>query len=190
MTKIVASNTSTEEWHKLVKEGQTARAIYLGEELESYLVFLLMRFTNQPGFSSSVLALEWLNSHRLGGQEQILQLQTIGDKCLLFSGFFPGRAEQKRVKISYFVDLGQSAYAKLSFAHQRKTAKLYSKLSDNFVLLLETLQSIREVSKPNQMSPMQAFDLWLEANSQKAFGDIQEISKGALPVNGTNKLPC
>jgi len=48
MDKIVTYSTSTTQWQTLVTEASQACSITLSEDLESYLVFLLMRFTDSP----------------------------------------------------------------------------------------------------------------------------------------------
>ena len=57
MSKLVLHPTSTAQWHSLVCEAESASNIYLDEELQSYLVFLLMRFLDKPAMAAKVLAL-------------------------------------------------------------------------------------------------------------------------------------
>ena len=114
MSELVIHTSATAEWLSLVNEAESAAALHLDEEMQSYLVFLLMRFTESPELAASVLAMEYLQSMRSQGRVGQDQLRNVGDKCLLYSGLFPERAERRRVKISYFVDLGRSAYQQLS----------------------------------------------------------------------------
>ena len=87
MESLVLHPTATAQWHALVNEAESLRHIQLGEELESYLVFLLMRFTEKPEMAHSVLAMDFLDSVKAAGAERRDKLQDVGDKCLLFAGF-------------------------------------------------------------------------------------------------------
>src|SRR5437899_10481277 len=113
MSRLIIQPTEIAQWQELIKEAENSSQLVLNEELESYLVFLLIRFTGQPQLAKSVLALEFLENSRCLGQKQQEELRNVGDKCLLISGLFPGRAQRRRVKISYFVQLGQNAYVAL-----------------------------------------------------------------------------
>ena len=108
--KLVVEPTEIAGWQTLVHDAQQASLLELTEELESYLVYMLMRFAGQPELVASVLALEFLENIDAMGTEQRDALRDVGDKCLLFSGLFPGRAKKCRVRVSYFVDLGQSPH--------------------------------------------------------------------------------
>ena len=58
MSELYLQPTPVAQWHALVNEAQLGCDVELGEELESYLVFMLMRFsdTREPskfGFQTS-----------------------------------------------------------------------------------------------------------------------------------------
>jgi len=175
MEKLVLHPTETSQWHALVNDAQLACQMRLNEDLESYLVFLLMRFSSQADVTSSVLAVDFLNGVQSGGQGRYEKLRDVGDKSLLFSGLFPGLAERKRVKISYFVDLGQSAYGTLSTEVSHDIAKLYADLCRRFVPLMDVLQVMRDMSSDNpQILPSSAQELWADTNSQYALSIFKE----------------
>ena len=88
MKSLVLQPTDTAQWHALVAEAQQACRHTLTETLESYLVFMLMRFTGRPDLVARAMALEFLDAQGEGCQQPDM-LRDVGDKCLLFSGFFP-----------------------------------------------------------------------------------------------------
>ena len=45
MNKLILHPTDISQWHALVNEAQAATRLILNENTESYLVFLLMRFS-------------------------------------------------------------------------------------------------------------------------------------------------
>lgn len=136
--------TSLAQWHALVNQAEQQCQLELGEELESYLVFLLMRFAARPELAASIVAMEFLQALHIRGKKQQHELRDIGDKCLLFAGLFPDLARRRHVNISYFVDVGQSAYAILADGYDQTTL-LYANLSEHFLHLSTVLKSFRNL---------------------------------------------
>ncbi len=54
--KLIVHPTDLAQWHALINEAQAMRSLQLAEDLESYVVFLLMRFTSRPEIASTILA--------------------------------------------------------------------------------------------------------------------------------------
>jgi hypothetical protein len=97
---------------------------------------------------------------------------------LLFSGLFPKIAEKRLVKISYFVNMGQSAYGTLARTHH----DLYASLAKQFVTLMDVLQSVRRhTSDFPDLLPLQAYDLWNETGSKRALRILKQYTQ-ATPV--------
>lgn len=187
---LALGSTTTEQWVNLIKEAQAATDQHLDQELESYLVFLLMRYTDKPEMAASLLAIEYLSSMLGARRPHHEQLRDVGDKCLLYSGFFPHRAEALRVKISYFVNLGRSAYSQLSSKPGTGAAVMYHHLALAFIPLMDVLQSMRELGDKNtRLSPLHAFELWQDTGSRHAFQTLrtatQAIPGGAKTSNLT-----
>ena len=112
MSQLSLLPTDVSQWQALLMEAQERTALVLSEDLESYLVFLLMRFCQQTDLLHRVVAMDFLQT---GGDELPRhRLQRVGDQCLLLSGLFPERIEQRRLQVSYYVNIGRSAYDQLS----------------------------------------------------------------------------
>jgi hypothetical protein len=92
MSTLMLNPTSMAQWHKLVHEAELAIAEHLEEALESYLVFLLMRYTCQPALGTRVVALDFLEGMTTRGRSGQKKLRDVGDCCLLFAGLFRIRA--------------------------------------------------------------------------------------------------
>jgi len=155
----------------------------LPEALESYLVFLLMRFADKPHMLARVLALDYLNSNAAAGQHsRHEQLREVGDHCLLFSGLFPQQAERRMVKVSYFVDLGRVAYQQIADHAISGMATIYAELAREFVALMDVLQTMRVLQgSQSGLTPINAFELWNDTGSQHAYRVIRSITR-ACPV--------
>jgi hypothetical protein len=174
--KLLLHPTSCAQWHALLSEAQHTSSIKLCEDLESYLVFLLMRFSAQPEVAKSVVGLEFLHCAEKSFAQQSPALKEVGDKCLLFSGLFPGRAHQRRVDLNYFIQIGQTAYH--TVAEQFATeAKLFSKLCHSFPIMIDVLHATRELNS-QPLDLLQIVEHWQTQNSQYAFQRLDENIDG------------
>ena len=143
MNKLILHPTDTSQWYALVNEAQAATRLILNELTESYLVFLLMRFSQTTQLMESVIALDFLESMRAPGKRQVNLMRDVGDKSLLFCGLFPGMAEKRHVRLDYFTEMGQAAYLIVSEMQEPESATLYHQLSEQFVSLQHILNAMR-----------------------------------------------
>ncbi|HLB42139.1 MAG TPA: hypothetical protein VJN02_04685 [Gammaproteobacteria bacterium] len=171
---LLISTTSLVLWQDVVKHAENRCSITLRHELETYLISLLIRYTNQPEATRQIAATAFLNALQLSECERQVSLQRVGDQCLLFTGLFPRIAEKRHVKINYFVDLGRSAYAAISHTGN----DLYASLALQFVVLMDVLQSIRPHS---DLLPLEAYEQWNELGSQRALKMLKEYTR-ATPI--------
>lgn len=184
MPSLLLNSTPTAQWLEIVHEAQAAADCQLDEALESYLVYLLMRFTDRPELVDAVLALEYLNSMALAGRERRDRLRDVGDRCLLYSGLFPQRAECRCVRIGYFVDLGRSAYQQLAESLEYRPGELYADLARAFVSLMDVLQMMREIGMGRPcLDALTAARSWSDSNSRYALRVLRQITD-AVPVKG------
>jgi len=146
MNNLILHPTETSQWYALVNEAQATTRLVLNENTESYLVFLLMRFSQGPKLMESVIALDFLQSMNASGQRQVDLLRDVGDKSLLFCGLFPGIAERRQLSLSYFSDMGQSAYLTVGELQEKQSGDLYLQLSAQFVTMQNILQAMRGVT--------------------------------------------
>ncbi|MGD8783301.1 MAG: hypothetical protein PVG75_02640 [Thioalkalispiraceae bacterium] len=169
MSEVEMEKTAFAQWHELVKEAEEYNGVSLDEELESYLVLTLMRYTQQPDMVSKIVALEYLNGCQAFGSERQARMREVGDQCLLFSGLFPNHAKRRNVKISYYVNMGKTAYHTVSELTQQALAGMYHNLSRSFVSLMDTLLAIRNMHEhQGQLEPLLAYELWQDTRSKQA----------------------
>jgi hypothetical protein len=185
MSSLLLQPTTTAHWHALVKDAKSTSHLTLDKELESYLVFLLGRFNQRPDIANCILATEFLASLEKRPINQRDSLREVGDKCLLFAGFFPEQAEKRRVKIKYFIELGQSAYVQVASLSKTRAASLYYALSGGFINLMEILHAIRGLGDPlNELMPLQAIELWEDVRSNHALSVLRRRTR-SLIIQGT-----
>ena len=172
MSKMLISGGQVADWQQLVSEAETELGVTLDEELESYLVFTLMRYTQRPEMGSGVLALDYLQAMQNVGSASGQQMREVADQCLLLTGLFPARARHRRVSINYYVDLGRSAYQHLA-ENLASMTQLYSQMAQQFVQAMDTLHTIRQLGEGNlQLEPLEAFDLWQQTGSRAAQSQL------------------
>ncbi len=179
--QFILDSSELSQWHTLVHEAEADYGCQLDETMQSYLVFTLMRFAKDQQLNSHALALDYLNSHHLPNSLRSEQLRNIGDQCLLVSGLYPQSAEKRQVGVTYYVDLGRSAYHHISTVTQQGVAELYQQLAESFILLMDLLQTIRQYSAP-ALQPIAAMELWQQTGSRAAYSQISETG---TPVRGT-----
>ncbi len=192
MESLVLQPTAAAQWHSLVKEAESSSHCQLEEDLESYLVFLLMRFTSDKNIAARVLTLDYLYAmHEVGLHNRLRLVRDVGDLCLLHAGLFPLRAQRRRVSISYFVGLGRSAYLHLAAHMPNSSADTYAHLGHGFVRLMGILQAMRTLhGQPSLLNPLEAHELWSDTGShhahQVACSTAQDPAK-ALLIKGQVK---
>jgi hypothetical protein len=146
--KLVGEGSETAQWYQLVNEVQVKLGIQLPEDVESYLVFLLMRFRSRPDMASRVLALDYLRGLQSAGALRNDRLQEVGDHCLLFSGLFPRRARRLNVSSDYFIAVGCGAYRTLGDLCGGSLAAMFTDLGHQFRLLTRMLRTMRGLAVP------------------------------------------
>lgn len=180
MSRLILEPTAVAQWQKLVKEAQQACDLNIDETLESYLVFMLMRFATQPHCTARIMAEGFISSQGLQGAERIERLREVGDHCLLFSGLFPHLAERRSVQISYFVGIGRSSYRQLADVMDRGWARVYGNLSDAFVALMDVLHAMRGLGGEPLLTHIQAQELWQETGSQRCYRQVCTDGRSSL----------
>lgn len=187
MERIITHPTSITQWQTLVNDASQLCNMSLTEELESYLVFLLMRFVNVPQMAKKVMAIEFLTSINRQGSLRNIALRDVGDQCLLYSGLFPGRARKRLVRVSYYVNIGKTAYQSLA-DYSQSDSHLFTHLSNNFVNLMDILHATREINQQvSVLDPLLAQEIWQDTGSTHALQTLQQFTISTTPIILDNK---
>ncbi len=183
MKSLVLQPTEVAQWHALVNEAQAACQYSLDEVIESYLVFMLMRFCERPEMAHKIMAMEFLEAQGNDGRQPD-RLRDVGDQCLLLSGLFPKLAEKRLVRVSYFVAIGRTAYDQLGSLVDRQSERLYRHLAETFVGVMDVLQAMRGLSGEPALTPLLAAELWGDTGSRVARQTLANCSEGAPVFTG------
>ncbi len=180
MSKMLISGGQVADWQKLVCEAEAELGVALDEELESYLVFTLMRYTSRADMASQVMALDYLEAMQGTASVNGQKMREVADQCLLLTGLFPARVQRRRVSITYYVDLGRSAYQYLA-ENLASMTLLYSRMAEQFVQAMDTLHAIRQLGEGSlQLEPLEAYALSQQTGSRVA--QIQFGRELAFPL--------
>ena len=127
------------------------------------------------------MAFELLEALNASGRQRQQELRDVGDRCLLISGLYPELAERRRVQLSYFIDLGRGAYARLAGEMSAALAQLFYELSRSFAELVRVLLEVRRFSDAGPLlAPLERHALALEAGTGREDFP-QSILIGAPP---------
>lgn len=132
---LITSSSELALWHSLIGEAQHKSHSYFSEEIESYLVFLLIRNQTVADLTLSI-ALEYLHA-----QSKPDALQRIGDRCLLLCSFYPEYTNRRILSESDYIEIGRSAYHSI---HDT----LFEVLSKEFIKLKTVLHAIYPNTEP------------------------------------------
>jgi hypothetical protein len=184
MPRFILEPSATATWQRAVQEAARVAVTELDEDRESYLVFLLMRYLRAADLLRAVLALEFLESFDKPRRHRCDALRRVGDQCLVIAGLFPEQAARRRVRLSYFVELGRSAYSGVAEAEAAVNAELYHGLAATFVDLADVLRALRSRERRPLMSLMEAVERHLDTGSALAASCVAEFTD-ASPLPGS-----
>jgi len=157
MSAILTDVPQVALWTDLVHEAEDGAATRLDEDLESYLVFVLMGHTRDVQLHRGAVALDYLLARTTSGTRHKQELRDVGDRCLLLAGLYPEQAERRLVNISYFLDLGSRAYDELAHALSAGIAELYGHLAQAFAHLVRVLMQLRR--RMREVAPLVLHEL-------------------------------
>lgn len=143
MKSLILHPTDTSQWYSLILEAQSEAKICLSESSESYLVFLMMRSSQNTIWLDSIIGMDLMQALQLKGRQQKQMLVEIGDKSLLLSGFFPELVIKRQLTPQYYVNIGQIAYANVGNYADIREYELYQELSERFISLQQILEKAR-----------------------------------------------
>jgi hypothetical protein len=135
-------------WHDLVRDGEAQAGVALGESVQSYLVFVLMRYLRDPALAAHVLALDWLLAAERTGRDRADALRDVGDRCLLIAGRYPGLAQRRRVSADYYASLGCGAYHGVAESARDGYAALFAELARAFGAMVRVLGALPREGAP------------------------------------------
>lgn len=179
---ILTDDSQTALWQALVRDAENRASRSLGDDLESYLVFTLMRHQRDAQLGGRTIAIEWLETLLANGRRREEGLRDVGDGCLLIAGLYPQQAQRRRVSLSYFQDIGADAYRHLGERASGGLESLFRQLSAAFAELVRVLFEVRRLATPDaRLDPGLAFD-WCESRGRIVPERAAAVFPGAIVI--------
>ncbi len=119
---------------EIVMEGESRSRLFLDNELEAYLVYMVARNFRNRDFPPDVICLEFNRARTADDFRQI------GDSCLFVDAWEVKRA--KLVDDAYYEKLGQAAYA-YAAAASRPIDELFNRIAREFTQLSRVLAGVK-----------------------------------------------
>ena len=166
-----------------ITSASTDLSIFLGEDVEFYLVNLLCDFIDPNNFKmgkldllDTPLALIYKQAVEASPQMQVTVYKKLGDLSLYVAGYFYSSLQNKTVGPKYYISMGSSAYSKISsimeIRHQEKHfTEMYSKLSAEFTQLVKVITRVSKELPIESNNLLRIYEKWCTTQSQtlKAF---------------------
>lgn len=184
-------------FYDAVKRAQTKQSIQLSENVEYYLVQLLMNFIRADEQNALTDCLIIMVKKALEGvlNEKIVLYKKIGDIALYICGFHQDYFTNKSYDIKYYISMGSAAYKNLSnlmigkTTYQNTMAQIYEDMSVHFLEAIDILLQVSEniYQTKNQRSILNLYDAWINTESKKLYQDLLE--RGIIPTKiGSKKI--
>ncbi|HET6603330.1 MAG TPA: hypothetical protein VFG21_03820 [Xanthomonadaceae bacterium] len=148
MQARIELGAATELWQRLVRGGAERTGMRLEEDVEAYLVFVLMRYLRDDTLLARAMALDYLAANQAAGQPRMDALRDVGDRCLLIAGLFPQQAQRRQVDPDYFSSLGRGAYETVASLARSAYAQLFAELTRGFGAMVQVLAASAAAGHP------------------------------------------
>ena len=167
----------TAGWRALLTHAQITGGVCVSPAVEEHMTSMLFRHVGAQ------LTQADLENDLIDQLEQMItanstNLAAVGDQCLVLAGLIPEHAIAKGIPVTYFVQLGRNAYQDYAAKHH---AKLHALLSEEFVLAMDTLQTVRLLQSGEPcIDGFNAYHLWRELGSSHGWRVLRGLT-AALP---------
>ncbi len=186
-----------EYFRELVKEALSRQKISAPEAVEFYLVNLLKGYlqtqelygTPPENFCEEPLAFLYGRAQQADSQVRVTLLRRLGDFSLFIAGYFPSSITRQLVDVSYYVQMGENAYAYLTqlVPYRNALVEIFSELAKRFVAYVDILTEVSEKSGLKKDSDLlRLYEMWLKTGSERACQKLTE--SGIIPIQSTQKI--
>jgi hypothetical protein len=129
--------------YDLVVSGEVNTSLYLDENVEHYLVFLLARHFDKPNFEGGKTVAEMALEAKQepNDDKRHAALKQVGDVCLLVSSLVPFYKMRRGIKPKYYVDMGRAAFGTLSGMKYNYT-DVYERVYQDFPKMRDVLEQV------------------------------------------------
>ena len=181
---IIVSEGLKEVLREKLKDALVRRAVAAEDMTEFYLVNLLSQYhESQESFCpegedilSKPLALRFIEDTDGDMVTRRKGLRRLGDTALLIAGFYAERVRRGIVDISYYVGMGEAAYARLSSLQDEPVfASLYRELASKFSEFAEALSNLAPWNTASSDRDLvKIYERWIETGDENLKDLLEE----------------
>ena len=162
----------------------------VSEEGLYYLSHLLVERGRAPEKGTPDTLVELYAAAQQGGAARVSALRELADRALYMTGFFRGSLRRRLVSVTYYMDMGASAYHRLSQisggggGEARGLDGVWGELSERFEAASDLLRDVREEvsvsAEHNDADLLRLYEAWLETGSPGLYQRLREL--GVVPM--------
>lgn len=157
----------------------------------SYLVDLLdsrvraPRPAPGPDAAPETLAESLVEALLSDGSARLARLRALGDRALFDAGFFGASLRRRTVGVSYYRDIGSSAYLRVSHG---TGSPLFEELATGFALFVELLAEVAERARGR--GPVDLLQLYVRYQETGSARDRARLARHGiiLPSDGSERM--
>lgn len=146
MGTLVLQPTELAQWYALVAEAECVAKLELDQDIERYLVLMLIHYCTSTDIVGCRMSIDYLNALHSPRRFQLEALQRVADICLIYNGFYGEYLKKLGDNCHYYTNLGTHCYHMI---FERFGAELYEKIADHYLDACHILQSVRSISHKN-----------------------------------------
>ena len=198
MTNVSVSSSNLQEFFlTLVRDASQNQKVNLPEGVEFYLVNLLQTCTTTQnayptpteGFREEPLALMLCKALQADSHHRIAILRRLGDFSLYMTGFFPESLKRQLVDITYYIEMGETAYGNLSrlLSDHSAFSEIYDDLARRFMAHVDILAEVSEkgrIQNGKNTDLLRLYETWLHTGSERSRRLLSQA--GILPIQDTS----
>jgi hypothetical protein len=175
--------TSLQEFFKdSVEAAMANQGVAAADHTAYYVVNLLTLFARhealydggKPGPGLQPIALLLAEAYDTPDREaRNAILRRVGDTSLFVAGFLGDGFARKLIDIDYYIDMGGSAYGRLSdnvrgTRQGRAFGTVFAELAEKFRDFVDVLAEIRDSGKGAAIDVLRLYEVWLRTGSRRA----------------------
>ncbi len=199
--KLSILETPQQFFKERVDEAKLSASVPLTLDVEFYLVNLLCEFinpskinlaisgndsSNEKHFMNRPLAFILQDAQQAPDHERLEKLRRLGDISLYISGFFQDYFNRKTFDVSYYVDLGSTAYEQVANLKKAKQSSdssqslVFGEMAREFSSLVNLIANIAESFNPAAQDTLAIYEKWIHLESKRHAQSL--LDRGIIPV--------
>lgn len=189
-TSIMRAENLFDFFHNGVEQAANRCGSPVSAEGLYYLSHLLVERGRTPAREAPDTLVELYAKAQQGGAARVSALRELADRALYVTGFFRDSLKSRMVSVTYYMDMGATAYHRLSQltggsrGEARGLDEVWGELGENFEAASDLLQDVRQEVAANSDARdtdiLRLYEAWLSTGSPRLYHRLREL--GVVPM--------